>query len=125
MNETADDFVVLSGDDSLTLPIMSVGGRGVISVVANVAPAAMAALTGAVLAGDWATARSVHLDLFDLCRAMFLDNNPIAVKTAAGLLGLCADEVRLPLTPMGEANRAKLEGALRSCPYTRDVAAAA
>jgi 4-hydroxy-tetrahydrodipicolinate synthase len=110
-----DGFCVLSGDDSLTLPIVSVGGAGVISVVANLVPRAMADLTGAALAGDFARARAIHRRLFPLCRAMFLDNNPIAVKTAAGLLGLCSDEVRLPLTPMSTANRRLLEAALDAC----------
>ena len=112
-------FAVLSGDDSLTLPILSVGGAGVISVVANLVPRAMADLVAAALAGDLAIARDLHLRLFPLCRAMFLDNNPIAVKTAAALLGLCADEVRLPLTPMSTANRRLLEAALGGC---RDLA---
>jgi 4-hydroxy-tetrahydrodipicolinate synthase len=122
--EAGPDFTVLSGDDSLTLPIMSVGGRGVISVVANIAPAAMAELTGAYLAGNLARAQTIHLRLFDLCRAMFLDNNPIAVKTAAGMLGLCSDEVRLPLTPMSDANRRRLELALQHGLDTQLVAAA-
>ena len=97
--EAPTGFVVLSGDDSLTLPIMSVGGHGIVSVVSNIVPSAVARLTRAWLSGDIATAQQIHLDLFDLCRAMFLDNNPISVKTAAGLLGLCSDEVRLPLVP--------------------------
>jgi 4-hydroxy-tetrahydrodipicolinate synthase len=109
-----DGFAVLSGDDSLTLPIVSVGGAGVVSVVANIAPRAMVELTEAALADDLTTARAAHLRLFPLCRAMFLDNNPIAVKTAAGLLGLCRDEVRLPLTPMSPANRRVLEAALET-----------
>ncbi|TAK24911.1 MAG: 4-hydroxy-tetrahydrodipicolinate synthase [Chloroflexota bacterium] len=123
VNETAADFDVLSGDDSLTLPIMSVGGKGVISVVANVAPKPMAEMTAAFLSGDAARARDIHLRVFDLCRAMFLDNNPIAVKTAAGLLGLCSDEVRLPLTAMGEGNRKKLAEVLAACSYTHPVGA--
>jgi 4-hydroxy-tetrahydrodipicolinate synthase len=116
-------FGVLSGDDSLTLPIVSVGGTGVISVVANVAPGPMVELTAAALAGDVATARAIHLRLFPLCRAMFLDNNPIAVKTAAGLLGICRDEVRLPLTPMSPGNRRLLEAALAACAAVVPVAA--
>ena len=125
VREAPPGFAVLSGDDSLTLPIVSVGGRGVVSVVSNLVPAAVARLTAAALAGDLAGARAVHLDLFDLCRAMFLDNNPTAVKTAAGLLGLCSPEVRLPLTPMGEASRRRLEAALRSCRFVTAPAVAA
>ena len=106
------DFDVLSGDDSLTLPIMALGGKGIISVVANVAPQPVAELTHAFLGGDLARARDLHYRLFDLGRAMFIETNPIPVKTAAGMLGLCSDELRLPLCPMGEANIAKLRQAL-------------
>ncbi len=124
VRETPPSFAVLSGDDSLTLPIVSVGGRGVISVVANLVPGAMARLVAASLTDDLTAARAWHHDLFDLCRAMFLDNNPIAVKTAAGLLGLCSPEVRLPLTPMSEVNLCRLEAALAACPHVRPVAVA-
>jgi 4-hydroxy-tetrahydrodipicolinate synthase len=117
------DFVVLSGDDSLTLPIMSVGGRGIVSVVANIAPAPVARLTDACLRGDFGLARMVHYLIFDLCRAMFIENNPTAVKTAAGMLGLCSDEVRLPLTAMGEANRLRLAGTLQAFGLATRVAA--
>jgi|DewCreStandDraft_1066081.scaffolds.fasta_scaffold00833_13 4-hydroxy-tetrahydrodipicolinate synthase len=113
------DFLVFSGDDSLTLPILALGGVGVISVVANIAPRAMADLVAAYRAGDVARARRLHYELFDLCRAMFLETNPIPVKTAAGILGLCRDEMRLPLCPMSEANRQKLEAVLRACPHVQ------
>lgn len=121
-----DGFSLLSGDDSLTLPLISVGGTGVISVVSNIAPAAVAQLTERALAGDFATARRLHHQLFDLCRAMFLDNNPTAVKTAAAIEGLCSDEVRLPLTQMTPENRARLEAALaawRTAPMAQLTAA--
>ncbi|MGH2535576.1 MAG: 4-hydroxy-tetrahydrodipicolinate synthase [Thermomicrobiales bacterium] len=118
-----DHFGLLSGDDSLTLPIMSVGGRGVISVVSNIVPRPVADLTAAALRGDFATARTVHARLFDLCRAMFIENNPTAVKTAAGILGLCSDELRLPLTAMSDPNRRRLEAALRAFGLTRVAAA--
>lgn len=116
-------FSILSGDDSLTLPIVATGGSGVISVVSNLVPAAMVALTRAALAGDLTSARAMHYRLLPLCRAMFLDNNPIAVKTAAGILGICSDEVRLPLTPMSTGNRALLEDALAE--WTESARAAA
>jgi len=119
------DFVVLSGDDSLTLPIMSVGGHGVISVVSNIVPDAVAELTNAALRGDFATARTIHHRLFPLCRAMFLDNNPTAVKTAAGMLGLCSSEVRPPLTDMTEANRRTLEATMRAWGFPQLLATAA
>jgi 4-hydroxy-tetrahydrodipicolinate synthase len=113
VNGAAADFVVLSGDDSLTLPIMSVGGRGVVSVLSNIAPRAVAELTAAALRGDLTAARAIHLRIFDLCRAMFIENNPVAVKTAAGMMGLCSDEVRLPLTALSDANRNRLAAVLR------------
>ena len=118
-----DDFVVLSGDDSLTLPIMSVGGRGVISVVANIAPRPVAEMTAAFLHGESRAAQRIHIGLFDLCRAMFIETNPIPVKTAAGILGLCSDELRLPLCPMSDANSRRLREALAASPYTQLVGA--
>jgi 4-hydroxy-tetrahydrodipicolinate synthase len=112
MSEAPDAFVVLSGDDSLTLPIASVGGRGVVSVVSNIAPEAVSALTGSLLAGDFTVAREWHLALFDLCRAMFVETSPVPVKAAAAMLGLCAPEVRLPLAPLSETGRLRVERAL-------------
>jgi 4-hydroxy-tetrahydrodipicolinate synthase len=110
--DAPDGFTILSGDDSLTLPIISVGGHGVISVVSNIVPDAVSELADAALSGDYTAARDIHLRLFDLCRAMFLENNPTAVKTAAQMLGLCSGELRLPLTDMAETNRRKLAAAL-------------
>ncbi|MEA2528081.1 MAG: 4-hydroxy-tetrahydrodipicolinate synthase [Thermomicrobiales bacterium] len=123
--EARPDFAVLSGDDSLTLPIMSVGGHGVVSVVSNIVPDAVASLTGACLRGDFAAARTTHQRLFDLCRAMFIENNPTAVKTAAGILGLCSGELRLPLTAMAETNRLQLEAALQLWGFSQLMATAA
>jgi 4-hydroxy-tetrahydrodipicolinate synthase len=110
--EAPADFIILSGDDSLTLPIMSVGGRGVISVASNIVPAAVAGLADAALRGDFSTARTFHARLFGLCRAMFLENNPTAVKTAAAMLGLCTGELRLPLTDLSDFSRRQLTDAL-------------
>jgi len=112
VNEAPTGFVVLSGDDSLTLPIMSIGGRGVISVVSNIAPQAVAALTTAALDGDFASGRETHLALLDLCRAMFVETNPVPVKTAAAILGFCTPEVRLPLSPLSATARQRVERAL-------------
>lgn len=106
------DFSVLSGDDSLTLPIMSLGGSGVISVIANVAPRATCELVAAMAAGDAAKARELHYRLFDLCRTMFIETNPIPVKTAAGILGLCSPAMRLPMSPMTEANLPKFKAVI-------------
>ena len=106
------DFSVLSGDDNITLPLMSVGGRGVISVVANIAPREVAEMTHAALAGDWKLARDLHLKLFPLSRAMFLETNPIPVKEAMAMMGMLDLELRLPMCPMGAANRERLKAIL-------------
>ena len=100
------DFSVLSGDDNITLPLMSVGGRGVISVIANVVPRETAEMTHAALAGDWKLARELHLKLFPLSRAMFIETNPIPVKETMALMGMIEPEFRLPMCRMSEANRA-------------------
>jgi 4-hydroxy-tetrahydrodipicolinate synthase len=107
------DFAVYSGDDILTLPIMAAGGKGVIAVGANLVPHAFADLTDALLAGDLERARTLNRRLLPLMGAMALEVNPIPVKTALALMGKCADEFRLPLTPMSAGARAKLEAVLR------------
>ncbi len=106
------DFSVLSGDDNLTLPLMSVGGRGVISVIANFVPRETAEMTHAALAGDWKLARELHLKLFPLARAAFMETNPIPVKEAMGMMGMLEPEFRLPMCPMGAANRERLRAIL-------------
>ncbi|MFQ5829735.1 MAG: 4-hydroxy-tetrahydrodipicolinate synthase [Candidatus Methylomirabilia bacterium] len=106
------DFTVVSGDDTLTLPLMSLGGRGVISVVANIAPRETAEMTHAALEGDWKRARELHLRLFPLSKSMFIETNPIPVKEAMGLTGMIAPEFRLPLCRMADANRERLRKAL-------------
>ena len=99
------DLTVLSGDDSLTLPLMAIGARGVISVVANLVPQDVKRLTDAMLAGDAETARDAHRRLFPLCRAMFVETNPIPIKTAMKWAGLLdSDERRLPLTDLSPAS---------------------
>ncbi|MCC6315967.1 MAG: 4-hydroxy-tetrahydrodipicolinate synthase [Thermomicrobiales bacterium] len=124
VREAPDGFAVLSGDDSLTLPMLSVGGQGVVSVASNIAPGAVAALAAAGMAGDFATARRLHLELFDLFRALFVETNPVPVKTAAAMLGLCAPDVRLPLVPLTEASQRRLESALAACALLREAVAA-
>ena len=106
------DFTMLSGDDSLTLPLMAVGGRGVISVLANLMPREVAELTHAALDGDWKRAREVHWKLFPICRAMFIETNPIPVKEAMAMRGMIRAEWRLPLCPMSDANRERLRKVL-------------
>ena len=107
------DLVVLSGDDSLTLPLMALGARGVISVVANVVPQDVRRLTDAMRAGRLAEAQAAHRKLFPLCRAMFVETNPIPVKTAMAWMGLLeSDEKRLPLTDLSPASAESLRQAM-------------
>ena len=106
------DFDVISGDDPLTLPLMAVGGTGVISVASNVAPGKVLEMTSAFLNGDLAKARELNLSLQPLFRALFLETNPIPVKMALGFMGMIDPEMRLPLYPMGPANTEKLKKVL-------------
>jgi 4-hydroxy-tetrahydrodipicolinate synthase len=110
-----DRLVLLSGDDPLTLPMFAIGGKGVISVTANVAPRRMADLCEAGLKGDFALAKKIHYALFPLFKALFAETNPIGIKAAMELAGLCSGELRLPLTHMTEGNVLALEKAMRSC----------
>jgi len=107
------DITVLSGDDSLTLPLMAIGAKGVISVASNVVPAEVAAMTDAFATGHVNEARALHNKLFSLCRALFVETNPIPVKRAMKLLGLCDDELRLPLWPISAANEKALIQAMK------------
>jgi len=112
-------FAVMSGDDSLTLPMMSVGARGGISVVSNVAPADSAGLCGLFLGGKQAEAAAMHHKLFPLVKTLFTETNPIPVKYAVSLLGLCRPEPRLPLTPLTIKNRAAIKKALSAAGLKR------
>lgn len=108
------DIAIISGDDSMTLPLMAVGGVGVISVLANIVPKDVKALTDAALKGDWETARKLHLKMFTLAKGLLsLETNPIPIKTAMAMVGLCTEEFRLPMCPMQPANREKLTAALK------------
>ena len=107
-----DEFDVLSGDDPMTLPIMALGGSGVIGVTSNIAPGIFSDMVNALMEGNFERGRNIHYQLLPLFKALFVQTNPIPVKTAASLLGLCSDEMRLPLVPMsGDALR-DLEEAL-------------
>jgi 4-hydroxy-tetrahydrodipicolinate synthase len=105
-------FTVLSGDDSLTLPILAVGGAGVIAVVSNLVPSKLAALVTAGRAGDFETARRAHYELLPLMQAMGLETNPIPIKKALSLAGKIKPDVRLPLTPMRAENEVRLKEVL-------------
>ena len=108
---------LLSGDDPLTLPLMSIGGRGVISVVSNLAPRAVKRLTDAALRGDCVEARAAHEALYPLARALLaIDTNPVPIKTALAMKGWCSDEFRLPLCPLTREAWHKLEGLLKEHP---------
>lgn len=106
------DFQVLSGDDFTVLPLLAVGGCGVISVSSNVVPAKMAELCRAFFQGDLATARRVHYELASINRAMFLETNPIPVKTALSMMGKMELELRLPMVPLQPANQSRLRDIL-------------
>jgi len=107
------NLTVLSGDDSLTLPMMSMGGSGVVSVVGNIVPKDVKAMVDAALAGNWDEARKLHFKLFGLCRDMLsLATNPIPVKAAMALLGRDTGELRLPLTKLEDAGVASLKKTL-------------
>lgn len=101
-------FSVLSGDDLTAFTLLALGGRGVISVTSNIAPARVVGMCNAALAGDWLTARDAHHGLFPLHRAMFMVSNPIPVKTSLAMMGKMTGEMRLPLCPLPEEKRQKL-----------------
>ncbi len=108
-----DDFDVLSGDDSMALPLMAVGGQGVISTSSNVAPEQMLELVRAFRSGDTARALAIHQSLLPLFDALFCETNPIPVKAALGIMGLIDPEIRLPLTPITQPNREALQVVLK------------
>ncbi|MBP8676679.1 MAG: 4-hydroxy-tetrahydrodipicolinate synthase [Methanoculleus sp.] len=113
IEETQDeDFSVLSGDDAMTLPILAIGGAGVISVAANIVPELMVEMYESFSAGDLAHAQDLHYILSPLMRAMFIDTNPIPVKKAVELLGMAAGPVRLPLDELDAARTELLKGVL-------------
>ncbi len=107
------DMTILSGDDSLTMPICSVGGRGVISVLANILPAEVRKLTDHALAGDMPQATKQHLKLFGLFKAIFWETNPIPIKAAMAMAGMIKNELRLPMTPLSEKFRKPLADMLK------------
>lgn len=108
----AGNIALLSGDDGITLPILAVGGRGVVSVVGNIVPQDMLQMLSAFRKGDLAEARRWHYRLLPLCNAMFIETNPMPVKEAMNMLGMKVGDVRLPLVRMLPANREKLHRAL-------------
>lgn len=113
VRDTPDDFCVLSGEDALNYPILCVGGTGAISVTANILPDRVSALCDAWERKDTSQALSIHLDLLEINQALFIETNPIPVKTALAMMGKVREEFKLPLCTMGEANRQRLAATLR------------
>jgi 4-hydroxy-tetrahydrodipicolinate synthase len=106
------NFTVLCGDDSITLPMMALGAKGVISVAANAIPERMAMLCQYMLDNDYASARRIHYECLDLFRLIFIESNPIPIKAALAMQGLMEERYRLPLVPMDSENREKLRQCL-------------
>ncbi len=119
LRDRAEGFLVLSGDDAWTLPLVAAGGDGIISVAANEIPRLMSDMVSAALSGDFSGARAVHNRILPLMTGNFLESNPIPVKAAMKMLGIIPeDTVRPPLAPITDANRKKLEAILRECGLT-------
>jgi len=119
LRDRPEGFLVLSGDDAWTLPLIAAGGEGIISVAANEIPRLMSDMTSAALSGDFERARAVHNRILPLMTGNFIESNPIPVKAAMKMLGIIpTDAVRSPLAPISDANRKTLEGILRDCGLT-------
>ncbi len=114
LNRVPERFVVLSGDDALTLPMMALGGRGIISVASNAIPSEMTQLAELCLAGDFAAARTLHRELHPLMEINFIETNPIPVKASMGLMGLLEPVFRLPLVHPSAENLEKIRTLLKS-----------
>ncbi len=113
IDRIGSDFLVFSGDDALTLPVMALGGAGVISVLANILPAKVKSLTKAMLEGDINTARKINFSTRELVSVLFLETNPVPVKSAMAMMGMLTEEFRLPLCQMSQKNRERLILAIR------------
>jgi 4-hydroxy-tetrahydrodipicolinate synthase len=113
LDKAGDKIDVLSGDDFLTLPLMACGAKGVISVTANLMPKEVKAMVVAVDEGRWDDAKKMHLKMLDIHNAMFIESNPVPVKTALSLIGKCRADVRLPLVGLQPASLEKLKGVMQ------------
>lgn len=113
IDKTPDDFIVLSGDDNLTLPLMAAGGKGVISVASNIVPDRMSAMVKAGLDGDFEKMRKLHYELLPLFKVEFIETNPIPIKTALAMKGMIKEIFRLPMCEMGAGNKKKLKTVLK------------
>lgn len=110
---TDDDFSILSGEDGLTVPMMSLGVKGVISVVANIDPKRMSEMVNAALKGDFVKASEINYELYDLMKALFVESNPVPMKEALTMMGKPSGDLRLPLVPLLDENREILRKALK------------
>lgn len=111
--ELSEDLTIYSGNDDQIVPILSLGGRGVISVLSNIMPREAHEICAKFFAGDAAGSRKLQLELLEFINSLFIEVNPVPVKTACGLMGLCSNSMRLPLCEMEEANKAKLASSMR------------
>lgn len=114
ISQCGKDFTVLSGDDFFTLPLLMLGGKGIISVISNVAPSDMAALIDSFNAGDIKKARQLHDKMFPLIDALFIETNPVPVKAALAMMGKISYDVRLPMYKMTDSNYEKLKNAMKN-----------
>jgi 4-hydroxy-tetrahydrodipicolinate synthase len=121
IHEVPSSFAVLSGDDAIAIPLIALGGRGIISVVSNEIPAEMTQLAQACLRGDFESARAIQARFLPLMNVNFVESNPIPVKAALGLMGLLEPVYRLPMTPPSPANLKKIEAVLNSVGLLRGV----
>lgn len=112
-------FTILSGDDALTLPFLAAGAQGVVSVASNVIPREVGDLVRAFAQGKPALALRLHERCYPLFKDLFLETNPAPVKTALAMMGLCGEELRLPLVPVGKGTRARLQATLKACGVLR------
>jgi len=124
LHATPKDFIVLSGDDALTLPLMAVGGRGVISVVSNEIPREMAQMVEAAERNDFAAARAIHARILPLMQVNFVESNPGPVKAAMAAMGLVEEIYRLPMVPPKPESKAKIDAVLKELGLLKAVAVA-
>ena len=123
-NAVPDTFLVFSGDDAITLPVIALGGVGIISVASNEIPSEMAAMTRAALDNDWTKARRIHRRYLPLMQANFIESNPLPVKAVLAMMGRIGEYYRLPLVPMKQETRQKLEVIAAEAGVIRKVSAA-
>ncbi|UOY09656.1 4-hydroxy-tetrahydrodipicolinate synthase [Methanonatronarchaeum sp. AMET6-2] len=119
INKTTENFTVMSGDDSMTLPIIALGGKGVVSVAANLAPERVSMMVEAALNNNMGRARKLHHELMPLFDTLFIETNPIPVKTGANMIGLAAGKLRSPMAEMENGNKQKLKNVLQDLDLTK------